>query len=153
MTCTCSSLLWSHDVFCVLEILMAGVSWDHKFTQHCLLYTVNCVTILFLTIFKKKKLNFLAALSSSWSLVVGPSVGPSGYVCEKVIFRVSNESEGVTEWVSDWVIEWLSDWVTEWLSDWVTEWLSDWVTERLSDWVTKWLSDWVTKWLKFCYWL
>ena len=40
---------------------------------------------------------FLAALSSSWSLVVGPSVGrsvrpsvgPSVYLCEKVIFRVS----------------------------------------------------------------
>ena len=32
---------------------------------------------------------FLAALSSSCSLVVGPSVRPSGYVCEKVTFRVS----------------------------------------------------------------
>ena len=35
---------------------------------------------------------FLAALSSSWSLVVGPSVGPSvrpsvGHLCEKVTFR------------------------------------------------------------------
>ena len=83
-------------------------------------------------------LTFLAALSSSWSLVVCPlvrplvrpsvrpsvrsSVCPSVYLCEKVIFRVSNESE--------WVMEWPSDWVTEWLSDWMTKIL----------------------WLKFCYW-
>ena len=48
---------------------------------------------------------FLAALSSSRSLVVGPSVrpsvrpsvGPSVYLCEKVTFRVSSE------WVSEWV--------------------------------------------------
>ena len=77
---------------------------------------------------------FLAALSSSRSIVVGPSVGRSVYVCEKVIFRISNESE--------WVIEWLSDWVTEWLSDWVTEWLSDWVNGWLRDCVTEWLNDW-----------
>ena len=37
---------------------------------------------------------FLAALSSSRSLVVGPSVGPSvRHVCEKVTFRVSKGSE------------------------------------------------------------
>ena len=38
--------------------------------------------------------SFLAALSSSRSVVVcpsvGPSVGPSGDLCEKVIFRVLN---------------------------------------------------------------
>ena len=38
-------------------------------------------------------LTFLAALSSSISVVVGPSVGRSVYLCEKVIFRVSNEIE------------------------------------------------------------
>jgi hypothetical protein len=67
---------------------------------------------------------FLAALSSSRSLVVGRSVRRS--VRPSVIF------------VKKWPLEYqMSDWVTEWLSDWVTEWLSDWVTE----WLTEWLSD------------
>ena len=85
---------------------------------------------------------FLAALSSSWSLVVGPSVRPS-----------VRWSTFVKKWSLDYqmrVTEWLSDWVTEWPSDWVTELLSDW----LSDWATEWLSDWMTEilWLKFCDW-
>ena len=66
---------------------------------------------------------FLAALSSSRSLVVRLSVGD---VCEKVIFRVSNE------WVSDGLTEWLSEWENEWMSEWVTEWLSDWTRPRQS---------------------
>ena len=50
---------------------------------------------------------FLAALSSSRSLVVGWSVGPSvrrsvRHVCEKVTFVTFRVS---IEWVSEWVIE------------------------------------------------
>ena len=49
-----------------------------------------------------RETQFLAALSSSRSLVVGPSVRPSvrrsvGGVCEKVTFRDQKE------WVSEWV--------------------------------------------------
>ena len=86
---------------------------------------------------------FLAALSSSWSLVVRRSVR-----------RSVGPSVRLPMWKSDLLSikwEWLSKWVTEWVSDWVSEWVSDWVTELLSDWVTEWLSDWVTEffvWLK-----
>ena len=49
---------------------------------------------------------FLAALSSSWSLVVRPSIRPlvgrSVHLCENVTFRLFRVSEWVSEWVSDW---------------------------------------------------
>ena len=66
---------------------------------------------------------FLAALSSSRSLVVGPSVRWS-----------VGQSVRVCLWKSDLVSEWVSDLVSEWPCEWVSD--SNVVTQFL--------------WLKFC---
>ena len=115
---------------------------------------------------------FLAALSSSWNLVVRPTVRRSvrqsvrrsvrRSVCRSVhrsvifVKKWSLEYQmRVSEWWSDWVTEWLSEGVNQWMSEWVNQWMSNWVTEWLSVWVTEWLNDlnFVTEilWLNFCY--